>query len=173
MVSDFVKNSCQGTVTFIARDSTGANVELELDFDLGDVSLTGLKKKLNEYVRMQRRGRKVSTNFGNRTFPQLSLSVYVTSLTSSGDKGSASEFCLQRGAYEDNVGVDGAGRPYAIDVRVNIEGSDFDDDEDIEFTCLGCLPEMGFGEAMDGDKATFTFDVDTVEGDLAAGELDD
>ena len=148
----FVKNSCHGVVTVRARTGAGANVDLAVPYDMGDFSAGELAKVLNAVVSFERRGQWVSDAHAGRLYPGLSLSAFFM-----GYQDTLQEFLFQQGTYSTNVSVQGAGRPYAIDVIHRIEGSAGGDAADWETTFLNCpvLP-TSLAEAMDGNKWTLS-----------------
>lgn len=172
-VPDFVKNSCNGVVTLIAHDGAGAEVSLVLAFDLGDLAITNLKRRLNASVKYQRRGKYVSTGHGERIYPTLTFTCYHTG-EGTVAPGSARAFLMQNAPYDNLESVEGAGRPFSINAQFDIEGTDFGDDDDWSSLFEKCSVEpASFGEAMDGNKWSFTLECSgDISGDIVATEID-
>ena len=94
-------------------------------------------------------------------------------LTSAAAPGTALEFLTQQGAYSANVSTLGAGRPYAVHVTLDIEGTDFGDAADISITANDChVSDIGLSE---GQPSTLSFSAEVlgaISGDVAAsGDL--
>lgn len=170
-ISDFVKTAVHGRL--ILRDGSGVPVVLNVQYDLGDVAISGLTgKKLNTPQHHQARGRHISTSYGERVYPQLKFSAFLTG-EGAATPGSVQAFIMQNTPYTANVSTTGAGRPYAIEAQLVIEGDDFGDAADWDTTFEDCVPvAVDFGEAMDGNKFSFTLDVTgEISGSLTAEEL--
>lgn len=175
--SDFIKTAFHGWATLICHDlATGADVELDLSFDLGDLNVTGLARQLHEKVLFKRRGRRAGKGVANgeRLTPQVTLSCYVTNMTSSAKPGTPFELLLFKGAYEDCVSVLGENHRDAIHLKVGWYGEDFGDEQDDGFKFLDCVYDINFGEAMEGNKFSMTFDVlgdiEDLEGNVICSE---
>lgn len=170
-VSDFAKLDTHGTIKLI--DGTPITpVELTLSYDMGDLSLSGFSKVLNELVKVERRGKFVSAGYGNRKYPQLTFTNLLMALTSAAAPGTAREFLEQQGAYSANISTLGAGKPYTVHVEVTIEGSDFGDSADHVFQADDChLSDVGLSE---GQPSTLSFSLEVlgaISGDIAAAEI--
>ncbi len=165
----FVKNSVNGYIILRARDGAGANVDLTVPYDLGDVAVSNLAETLNQVVTFQRRGKWVSDGHGERIFPGISFTSYHM-----GYQDQVQEFLFRQGAtYGSLVSVQGAGRPWAIDFILGIEGTAGGDADDWETTFANCpvLP-ASFNEAMDGDKWALSLECKgAVSGDLTLAEI--
>jgi hypothetical protein len=150
----FQKLNTHGVVTLRARTGAGANVDLVVPYDMGDVNATDLAKVLNQVVVSERRGQWVSDSHGARVYPKISLSAMFM-----GYLDTIQEFLFQQGTYSTNVSVQGAGRPYAIDFILAIEGTAGGDAGDWETTFANCpMMPASFSEAGDGDKWAFSFE---------------
>lgn len=170
-LSDFVKTSVHGSFTL--ADGTGTPVTLTASYDLGDVAVSGLSgAKSNEIVNHERRGKYVSSSYGARRYPQVTFSAYLTGENST-TPGSIQAFLKQLAPYTANVSTLGTGRVYAVKFTLNIEGTNFGDDADWSTVFNHCLiTDMGFSEAMDGNKITFTLQcVGSITGALAQAEI--
>ena len=154
-VSTYVKNSTMGSI--ILADSTGTPVTLTLAYDKGDLSITGLGQKLNDVGHVQRRGKHVSSMFGARRYPQVSLSIFVSNLVggSTAAPGSMLEFVTLLNAYAANTNPAGAGRPAAFKLTYTVEGTNFGDtaDETVVLSSL-TLMSLDFTESLEGNTLT-------------------
>jgi hypothetical protein len=159
-----------GTISF--SDGTGVPVTLTLSYDLGDFSVNFNGNELNELVKIERRGKFVSAARGARTYPTASFSVVVTSLTGAVAPGSAADFLLKQAAYSSNETTLGTGQPYAIDITLTVEGTDFGDSGDETIVLDDCvLTDLAFSE---GEPDTIAFSVEVlgpITGSLAAAEI--
>lgn len=157
-VTDFVRNSSMGRITLI--DGSASPVSLVAAFDLGDLAISGLRGGgvLADVVKFQRRSRHLSTAYGERIYPQASFSAFLTELTHATAPGTLVDFLARRAAYSGNVSVQGAGRPYSIDVQFEVLAAAYGaSDETI--LLRNCLPLFDLGEAMDGNKISTTWEV--------------
>lgn len=171
-LADFVRNHVHGS--FVLADGTGTPVTLTSLYDLGNVSITGLSgPKLNEVMTYQRRGNWVSDAYGDRRFPQITFTSFLTG-EGAAAPGSVQAFLTRSTPYTANVSVQGTGtaRVYAVSFRLDIEGSDAGAD-DWSTTFANCVPiDLSFGEAGDGDKFSFTLECKgAITGSLAASEI--
>lgn len=170
-ISDFVKNSCHGSLTL--ADGTGTPVTLPVLYDLGDIAVTGLSgPRLNEVQDFERRGKYISSAYAGRRYPTFTMSAYLTGEGASAP-GSLQAFLFQGTPYTANISTLGSGRVYAVKATLTIEGTDFNDAADWSTIFNNCVPtDTGFGEAMDGDKFTFSLSVKgAITGSLAAAQI--
>lgn len=171
--SQIVKTNVSGQIKLI--DGTAVTpVELVLAFDRGDFNVSGIQQTLNEYVRIERRGKRVNTAYGNRVYPTFSFSSWVTQLVGDGSApGTLGEFLLQQGAYSTNESVGGTGSPYALDIEWTQEGTDFGDSADTVLTLAGCEFVIDtLQEAAEGTSVSISGTVTgPVGGDWVAAEL--
>lgn len=130
----WIKNELQGGLTLI--DGTGSPVSLVVPFWDGTFSLSEIADVLNEEEAYESRGQLVGLNWGNRIFPTFSFSAMVAEFTNA-SPGVLSDFILKRGAYASNVSTQGAGRPYTINVKFDLEGSNHGGN-DSTFTLGSC-----------------------------------
>jgi len=72
--STYVKNFTHGTVTLIGG-ATPTPLELELECDNGDISVSGLVDGLYEIIKYERRGRLKSVARGTRVYPSGSRAL--------------------------------------------------------------------------------------------------
>lgn len=174
-VSGFVKTNVSGTIAL--ADGTGTPVTLTLAFDRGDLTVGPLMEVLNEHVYIERRGQRVNVAHGNRVYPQVSFSAWITAFQDSGSApGDLLTFLLRTAssAYASNVSTLGSGTkvPYAVDVTYTLEGSDFGDSGDHTFTLHDCLFSIdSFTEAAEGCSISVSAQVfGPITGDIALDE---
>lgn len=153
-VSNFVKSATMGTLRIIL--ASGAF--LDLDYDMGDLSITNLASKLNELAKFRRRGKRVSEAHGDRVDPAISFSAFATNWIGSNDTapGSLVEALTGLGAYDGEDSTAGAARPFMVTLRFTVAGAKFGDDDDEVITCTLVYCTFGFAEAMDGNKFTIS-----------------
>lgn len=170
-VSTQMKNNTGGAI--LLKDGTGTPVTLNLTCDRGDYAISGLGPKLNEVVKMERRGKFVTAAYAGRKYPSVSFTCYLTGFTAAAAEGPVSDFVLKRGAYSSNISTLGTGRPYTIDIGYTVEGTEFGDSADHSFITEDCLlTDWSFGESADGSTITLTFDVlGAITGDLALTQI--
>lgn len=177
-VSGFVKNNTMGVITLI-DGTTPTAIELALAFDRGDLNLSGpLKSVLNENVAVERRGRFINTVHGNRVYPQLSFSCWISAFQDSGTAPGNIWTWIQRttgSAYAANVSTLGTGSlvPFACNLKYDLEGTDVGDSGDHTFTCADVeLVIDSFTEAAEGCSVSISGVVrGAITGDLEMAQL--
>jgi len=170
-LSTVVKNFLDGTIT--AKDGTTPTaLERVLAFDRGDFSISGLSPKLNEVAAYERRGKLQSVRHTTRRYWTISGTMFFTQWS---DTAAGSFFDLVFGT---------SGTPYAARVSTldnsdvdtlqytfDIEGSDFNDDQDHQLILNDVHLVFSVAE---GDPTVVSFEgtgYGTVAGDLAAAEV--
>ena len=171
-VSGFVKTNVSGSISL--ADGTGTPLTLALLFDRGDLQVTGIKEVLNEDVAIERRGNFINAAHGNRTYPQLSFSSWISQFQAAADPGDIVDWILRQGAYSAAVSTLGAGSkvPFASDVTYNLEGTDFNDSADHDFTLHDVqFNGFDFQESESGLFVSISGIVrGEIDGDLTAAE---
>lgn len=157
--SSYIKTNTMGSI--VLSDATGTPVTLALAYDKGDLSISGLGPKLNEHVKIERRGRFVSNAHGARVYPQVSLSLFVGNQVGSSDTapGTPLEFLTALGAYDANVSVAGTGRPVTVTITLTIEGTNFGDTADETIVLSNVYCTMAWNEAVEGNTLAITGEV--------------
>lgn len=150
------KGAVSGAVTLL--DGTGTPVSLAALYSHGDLAGTNLSGKLNEVTPVESRGNLHGLIHGARRYPEVSFTVYANNIvgSSASAPGTPYEFVNQIGAYSANISTSGAGRPYTVDVRLTIEGTDQGDTADETITFEDCRVTPSFNEAMDGNTIAFS-----------------
>lgn len=166
--STYVKNFTHGTVTLIGG-ATPTPLELELECDNGDISVSGLVDGLHEIIKYERRGRLKSVARGTRVYPSGSLTAMFSQFTDA-TTGCISDFLsIKAGsAFAARVGTMGAApKPDTIDIKIQIEGTDFGDDFDHTFTMEDCRVSLDWSEG-DPDTWSLSWEIlGAITGDVA------
>lgn len=151
------KSALKGTIV-LSDGTTPTPVALTIPFTRGDCQIGPLSEDLNEPVVISARGLVVGFTRGAPRLVQVSLSAYAGNVV--GDDtvapGSVLEFVTGTGAYAANVSTLGANRKMAVDVTLNIEGTDWGDSADETITPEDTVVDVNFQEAMDGNVISLT-----------------
>ena len=172
--SGIVKTNVSGSIAF--ADGTGTPVTLTASFDRGDFVLSDAKEVLNEDVAIERRGRYINSAHGARVYPQVSFSCWADAFVGvTSAPGTELGYLMRSGQYTANVSTLGSGTsvPYAINITITIEGTDFGDSADATITLHDVqVSSFSFTEASEGNSLSFTGIVrGEVDGDLALDEV--
>lgn len=166
----FVANGSHGTLT--ARDATPTTpLEKVLDFENGDISITGLANVLREVVKYERRGRLHGVGLGARTYPQLTFTATLAEWTNNASgEGTLLDLVKAKagGDYAARIGTLGADHP-VICLDLEYKFTDFAA-ADHDFTLHDCHITWDFSE---GDPSTLSFTAEVlgeISGDLTADE---
>ena len=157
--SSYIKTNISGTI--VLSDGTGTPVTLTLAYDRGDLAISPLQEKLNELVKIERRGKFVSHAYGARVYPTVSFSVYSGNVVggTTTAPGTPTEFVTFTGSYAANLGTLGTGRPKTVDMVITIEGTNFGDADDEVITLNDVYITGAWSEAADGNTISFTGEV--------------
>jgi hypothetical protein len=155
--SSYVKTNTMGTLVI----SDGGAVTLTMLYDRGDVSVGPIQHKLNEHVKIERRGKFVSNAYGARIYPSFSFSCYVGNIVGSSGvaPGTPTEMLTALGAYAANTNVAGTGRPTTVNLTLTMEGTNFGDTADETLRGNNVFCSIQFAEAVDGNTLTITGEV--------------
>jgi hypothetical protein len=168
-LSSYVKNFTHGSVKIL--DGTGTPLEVDLDCDAGDISVSGLVDGLYEIIKYERRGRLKSVARGTRVYPSGSLTALWAQFTDA-SAGTIEDMLTGKAgsAFAARVGTLGAGKPVTFDIQVTIEGTDFGDDFDHSFTMTDCRITHDWSEG-DPDTLSLSWEVlGSITGDLVYAE---
>lgn len=169
-LSSLVRNLGHGTGTLV--DGTGTPVTLPFAYDDGAISISnlgsgGLARAVQTY---QRRGKWVADAYGEAVFPVIKFTGWLTGESASG-AGSIQAFLSRAAPYTSNISVQGAGRVYAVNFRIDVEGTD-EGADDWSTTFLNCVPTIeSFSEDWAGDKFSFSLEVHDTADVLATGSF--
>ena len=144
----------------------GAALDLAVQFTDGDFSVDVLKEQLSETTAYEARGVKTSLRHTTRIYPTFSFSAQMTQFTNA--SAYLTDAVLRNGAWAAAVSTDGASADvYTLDVKINVEGSNFGDGADHSFTLEDCELAVAFAE---GDPHKFPISgvcYGAIVGDLA------
>jgi len=157
--SSFMKNNLHGSVQ--GEDGTGTPVTLALAYEKGNIKGGPLADFLNEAIKIVRRGKLISVAHGDRFWPKLSFSAFVGNVVGSSAiaPGTPTEFFTKKGAYSANVSTLGTGRPYAVNVKLTIEGTNFGDANDETLLFKNFRGLLDFGEGVEGNEISIDGEV--------------
>jgi|TARA_Y100001963_G_C6645276_1_gene382976 hypothetical protein len=169
-LSTVVKAKGNGLLTLL--DNGGSNT-LAVTFDNGDFSASGFTQGLRQTAPAESRGKFKSLYFTDRQYIEGSFSCMLTQFTEPSGTGTVADFLLQRAAYSANVSVLGAGAdmPYAVDIKLTIEGTNLGDGADLEFVLTKC--RITSLDVSEGDPDTLSLSFTSYgapTGDLALSE---
>lgn len=169
-ISTQPKCDVYGLLTVI-DGTTPTALELPLGFDNGDFAVSGLSQTLNEAIVVERRGQFVGLQHGARTYPQISFTGILMSLEHAAAPGAFEEFLMKLNAYSASVGTLGTGRPRTVDLKWEVEGTLFGDENDI--ACLFNDVYFTF-DMQEGRPTTFSYTgtvYGAISGPLAAAGI--
>jgi hypothetical protein len=166
-ISAYVLNNVTGKLTLL--DGTGTPVTLEVPFYGGDLTVSGVRKVLNEPINIEARGHNYGKVYGARMYPELAFSCFIPEFTNA-SVGVVFDFLNNQGAYAANVSVWGATRPYAVNARLEIEGSSYGGN-DVTVTFAKFTPTLDIAEAVDGNKLSVSGECDSISGDITAAGI--
>ena len=155
-VTTLVRNNTMGELTL--RDGTPLPVSLLLAFEKGDTTLSGLLSggKLNEPLKVTRRGKLLSTMRGDRVYPTGSFSSWLTEI---GDAaGTLVDFLMKRGLYATNIGTRGAGELYTLDLQIRFKALQFGA-KDETLLLEDVLFSGDIAEAFEGNTFALSYEV--------------
>jgi len=156
------KNFCNGKLTIL----DGAALTFEIPFHNGDLSLGGLSDTWRDITKYETRGVFNTAQHTTRTYPTISFSCKLVELTNV-TTGNILDALNRNGAWAAATGTLGTGLPYCVNLKFEIEGTDFGDGADgtTTFTKCRCVYDITEG---DPDTINVTAEVlGTATGDLA------
>lgn len=133
MALGYVKTGSMVGVTL--SDGTGTPLTLALDSDKGTYTLDALKPGLRNHQVIQRKGQAVCIVFTDRTFPTFQLDFWFDNFSKAAG-GTILDFIFKDGAYSARIGtMNPSGStdlkiPFACDVAIAVEGTDYGDSAD-------------------------------------------
>jgi len=163
--STVIKHFTDGTIKL--EDGTGSPIDVTIRFCNGDLSTTGLQQKMQEVAAYETRGTLNSLRHGARIYVPFSFTAQMSEFTSATDNN-IPDAILQNGAFAAGVSTRGANADvYTLKLTFTVEGTDFGDSSDPEFTMDDCHCTVDFSE---GEPNTFSVAgtcYGTIGGDLA------
>lgn len=153
--STTIKNSF-GSGSVILADGTGSPLQVTVDFDQGDFSLSGMKAALKDTTSYQTRGELRSVRHTARTFPTISFSAMMSEFTDTA-AGTAVDMIMGKTGtpYAARVSTLGASADVTtFKVTILVEGTDMGDSQDHTITLDDV--ELSF-DYSEGDPSSFSF----------------
>jgi hypothetical protein len=149
--SAIVKHLYDGSITL--KDGTGTPVTLVAPFTTGETSISGLAATLREVQAYSARAGTPQVRHTGRTYPSGSFTLQFTNWT--GASGSSVyAFVNKIAPYSANLTtLTNPGEVYAIDIVLNVEGTDLGDSADHTMTLTKCVCTADFAE---GEPNTVT-----------------
>lgn len=161
-ISSIVKNFRDGTITL--KDGTGTPIALNVEFEAGDFSISGLSANSHaEVTTYLDRGSLGTVRLTNQTFPTFSFTAHMTDLSDATNK-TLYDAVNKTGTFASAVSTITNSDAYGLDVVVSIEGSNLGDPTDHVLTMVGCRLSLDFSE---GDPNSFSIN-GTVYGSITA-----
>lgn len=150
-VSTVQKSNVSGSIQLAIGVST-----LDLLYDRGDVAIGPLQARLNSVNAVARRGRFLGLVHGDRIYPTINFSAWITQFSEATGTGDLIDFVLNKDAYSALVSLGGANTPYTFDLSYTVEGTDFGDAADHTFTCHDVHAQLNFTESAEGLQLAFS-----------------
>lgn len=150
-ISTVVKNFRDGSIQ--VKDGTGTPLSVTIQFENGDLSLSGTNQGNYEHTKYLDRGELGSLRKTNRMFPTGSFTCQMTDLSDATDR-LIWDIVNKTGAFASAVSTLGANADlYTLDIVLTIEGTNFGDSADHVLTMEDCRCSIDFAE---GDPSNFT-----------------
>lgn len=176
MPSGFVKNFSQSTIVF--RDGTGTPLTHTATTDVGDLAIGGLLPGLRASSNYERKGAFKSAGFTTRSYPTVSLSFQFAEFTDT-SSGTLADFIFATSgtpyaARVSTIAPSGAtaGKiPFACDIVLTIEGTNYGDSADHTITLNDVkITSFDFAEG-DPNSVSLTGEIlGAISGDLGITE---
>ena len=155
-ISSVVKNYRDGTIKL--SDGTGTPIEVTVQYENGDFSLSGTNQGNYEHTKYLDRGDLGSIRRTSRLFPTGSFTANLTDLSDATEK-TLWDAVNKTGAFASAVSTLGANADlYTLDITLTIEGTDFGDASDHVLTLSDCRCSIDVAEG-DPDSFTINFEV--------------
>lgn len=156
-ISTVVKNFRDGSIQ--AKDGTGTPLTVTVQFENGDLSLSGTNQGNYEHTKYLDRGELGSIRKTNRMFPTGSFTCQMTDLSDATDR-LIWDIVNKTGAFASAVSTLGANADlYTLDIVLTIEGTNFGDSADHVLTMEDCRCSIDFAE---GDPNSFTINFEVL-----------
>lgn len=159
--STIVKHLYDGSLT-VEDGTTPTPVSFDLDFSIGDFSLSGLSADQAEVQAYKIRGKVASLRKTSSTEPTGSFSCYLADVSDVTDQ-TLIDFVLKQGSFTANESTTkGLGDITTYNLTWEIEGTDLGDVSDHTIKCEDCHITLDLSE---GEPNTISFSF-TVYGDV-------
>lgn len=156
-ISTVVKNFRDGTI--VVSDGTGTPLTVTVQFENGDLSLSGTNQGNYEHTKYLDRGELGSIRKTNRMFPTGSFTCQMTDLSDATDR-LIWDIVNKTGAFTAAVSTLGANADlYTLKVVLTVEGTNFGDSADHVLTMNDCRCSIDFAE---GDPSNFTINFEVL-----------
>ena len=158
-ISSVVKNFRDGTIKL--ADGTGTPIEVTVQYENGDFSLSGSNYSSTgavEHTKYLDRGELASVRKTNRSFPTGSFTAHLTDL-SDGTEKTLWDAVNKTGAFASAVSTLGANADlYCLDITLTISGTVLGDSADHTLVLSDCRCSIDVAEG-DPDSFTINFEV--------------
>lgn len=155
-ISSVVKNYRDGVLKL--SDGTGTPIEVTVQYENGDFSLSGTNQGNYEHTKYLDRGELGSIRRTSRSFPTGSFTANLTDLSDATEK-TLWDAVNKTGAFTSAVSTLGTNADlYTLDITLTIEGTDFGDASDHVLTLSDCRCSIDVAEG-DPDSFTINFEV--------------
>lgn len=151
MALPIVKNFRDGAI--VLRDGTGTPIAINVEFESGDFSISGLSANSNaEVTTYLDRGSLGTVRLTSQTFPTWSFSAHMTELSDAVSK-TLWDAVNKTGTFASAVSTITNSDVYGLDCVISIEGTTLGEATDHVLTLVGNRISIDFAE---GDPNSFT-----------------
>jgi hypothetical protein len=155
-ISSVVKNFRDGTIKL--ADGTGTPIEITVQYENGDFSLSGTNQGNYEHTKYLDRGELGSIRKTNRSFPTGSFTAQLTDLSDATNK-TLWDAVNKTGAFASAVSTLGSTADlYCLDITLTISGTVLGDASDHVLSMSDCRCSIDVAEG-DPDSFTLNFEV--------------
>jgi hypothetical protein len=147
-----IKNFTDGAL--VIKDGTGSPLSATVQYEEGNLSLSGLRQKMRAVVAYESRGSFSSLRHTNREYVTGSFSAKMTHFASSSTDYSLPDLILKQGSAASAISTLGSTADvYTVKLELTVEGTNFGDSADHTVTLNHCACTLEFAE---GDPNMFT-----------------
>ena len=155
-ISTVVKSYRDGSI--VLSDGTGTPLTVTVQFEAGDLSLSGTNQGNYEHTKYLDRG-ELGIRKTNRMFPTGSFTCQMTDLSDATDR-LIWDIVNKTGAFTAAVSTLGANADlYTLKIVLTVEGTNFGDATDHVLTMNDCRCSIDFAE---GDPNSFTINFEVL-----------
>lgn len=156
-ISSVVKNFRDGTI--VLSDGTGTPLTVTIQFENGDLSISGTNQGNYEHTKYLDRGELGSIRKTTRMFPTGSFTCQMTDLSDATDR-LIWDMVNKTGAFASAVSTLGANADlYTLKIVLTVEGTNFGDSTDHVLNLNDCRCSIDFAE---GDPSNFTINFEVL-----------
>lgn len=156
-ISSVVKNFRDGTI--VLSDGTGTPLTVTIQFENGDLSISGTNQGNYEHTKYLDRGELGSIRKTTRMFPTGSFTCQMTDLSDATDR-LIWDMVNKTGAFASAVSTLGANADlYTLKIVLTVEGTNFGDATDHVLNLNDCRCSIDFAE---GDPSNFTINFEVL-----------